>query len=86
VSDTFVVPLVTLLVAVLFTVIFHTAVWPCVKVPVCILDTDNEGAGKIVILSDPEVLLTPAPPVTLAWLLIGDPAVAETLTLSVSVG
>ena len=80
-----VVPVVLPLVAWLLTVTSHSAVWPCVKVPVWVLLTESTGEGLIVIVSVPEVGVMPAP-LTLALLFTEAGAFVATFTLSVRVG
>ena len=46
VSETVVVPAVANEPAALLTVMSHSPVPPCVKVPMCVFETDREGGGS----------------------------------------
>ena len=51
-------------VAVLDTVMLHSAVWPCVKFPEWVFVTASTADGKMVTLSVLEVVFLAPPPLT----------------------
>src|SRR5271170_4443848 len=73
--------------AVLVTVMSHSAVWPCVKIPFGVFDTDRKGAGSMVMLRALELTLAvrALPETTAVFMTVVVVALLATLKLRVRV-